>query len=534
MPNAQPMSVSESLMEAFLWIGALLVLGFGYGGIGTFPGFHYDEAWSANHAYRIAFEPGFWPWGAQSPYTSSILHYSIALVFRLVEFFGGAGVSIEVFRMVHVAWGLFGLWFVAQALRTWGYPYAARLTPVLAAAIPSLVLNFRFGIELTSFHLACAGGVLWSLAASGKTSHASRIASMMRGLLILVGVSSHALFLAVPLALGIGVIQFRARAYAREAALLSLALSAYCAWVALHIPEADKGLGAAMVFGVAALTFALWSTPKTFGSGIDQAVRVTSRYSAGILNVVGCVALLIPLFLLLSDWPLRLTTGEALRDALVPWQFAAGVMASLVGLCLILTGYRKLSQTHPKAVQLGLFLVIALALVRIKPTPRYDTLSMIFLTMLMAVGFECWVRRYEQEGSRALAVVFGVSLALVPGIRFLDAASIRPTHDAAWNILGVFKDGSQEFLNFQRVMSRWEARGCVRDDLFRNASSVDSRLYERLKFWAMQDTTPQVVAPCHGLHLWRRAEPGEKLKAFNDPSVRDWISQEGLVGWLTP
>jgi hypothetical protein len=33
------------------------------------PGIHFDEAWAANYAHKIASEPGFWPINAMSPYT---------------------------------------------------------------------------------------------------------------------------------------------------------------------------------------------------------------------------------------------------------------------------------------------------------------------------------------------------------------------------------------------------------------------------------------------------------------------------------
>jgi hypothetical protein len=146
------------------------------------PGLHYDEAWAMNYAWRIAHEPGFWPLTAMSPYTAPWAHYWGALWMKIL------GPSVLVFRGSQVLLTLAGLACLGFALPKHvraAFPWAVLL-------LPGLLLNERFTIELTGFHVLCFGAMLLALR---KQRFAAASAAA------LFGSTAHILFYAVALSL---------------------------------------------------------------------------------------------------------------------------------------------------------------------------------------------------------------------------------------------------------------------------------------------------------------------------------------------
>ena len=159
------------------------------------PGLHYDEAWAGNFAHRIAADPGFWPLQAMSPYTSAWSHAWAALFFKIF------GTSVFSYRLAGVLLAIGGILLLSRALYIIGEKRAASFFPGVAGLIPALLVNHRFGIEITTFHVFCFGLLGWSLAIWVTTKDRKFAAFFGLGLAVLLGVTSHILFLAVVLAL---------------------------------------------------------------------------------------------------------------------------------------------------------------------------------------------------------------------------------------------------------------------------------------------------------------------------------------------
>ena len=144
--------------EGFFWgLGLLVLAATHLLWVTRVPGFHFDEAWSASFAHRIAFEPRFWPLAGQSPYTNPWSQYWIAIAFRIF------GVSLKVYRAAGISMVLGGVVFLSAALVRRGFERAAAFFPWVVAFSLPLVVNHRFGIELTTFHVFCFGAVIFGV-----------------------------------------------------------------------------------------------------------------------------------------------------------------------------------------------------------------------------------------------------------------------------------------------------------------------------------------------------------------------------------
>ena len=155
----------------------------------TSPGFHYDEAWAANFSLRIAELKDFWPFQAMSVQTHAWHHYWIALFFRLF------GSSVESFRLANILLGLLGVILLGKSLARWFQNECwASAFIFLVGLQPALVMNHRFSIELTSFHVLCFGGMVFWGTRGRPWDH------IFSAVFAAIGISSHIFFVAPALA----------------------------------------------------------------------------------------------------------------------------------------------------------------------------------------------------------------------------------------------------------------------------------------------------------------------------------------------
>lgn len=153
------------------------------------PGFHFDEAWAAEHSLRIAFEPGFWPLKAMTVQTSSWSHYVTAAFFRIFS------PSVFVFRASHVFLNVGALCLLALGLKNFSFPKVAKALPWVAALMPALVMNHRFSIEITAFHSLCFGLIFYSISKLKSSDSNVAWAGIVVGSFL--GFTSHVFFLGV-------------------------------------------------------------------------------------------------------------------------------------------------------------------------------------------------------------------------------------------------------------------------------------------------------------------------------------------------
>jgi hypothetical protein len=149
-------------------------------------GWHLDEAWAGNFAHRIAFEKGFWPFQAMSPYTAAWSHYLAAIAFRLF------GTSVLVYRATGILEVLIGIGLLTAALAAYGEKRAAAFLPWIIAFFPTLVMNHRWVIEMNTFFALCVGLIAYGM--SKKKDSLIYAGALW-------GITSHILFLAPCLAL---------------------------------------------------------------------------------------------------------------------------------------------------------------------------------------------------------------------------------------------------------------------------------------------------------------------------------------------
>ncbi|MDR3606432.1 MAG: hypothetical protein P4M08_03515 [Oligoflexia bacterium] len=428
------------------------------------PGFHYDEAWAANFAHRIATEPGFWPLAAQSPYTSASGHYIAAAFFRIF------GTNLFVYRSSGIALMVAGAFLLMRALRGFGEARAALILPWLLAFSVTLAINERFVIDLTSFHAFCLG-----LFAFGISLFYRRIpawGALWTTLAVLFGVTSHVLFIGVALAaLGAILLNRRGNGMSRvdslTIGLCGLGCLAFFVRIFLNIPEKDKALSLISVT-ISALALAL--LPPLRKRFTHEKFQRGLRYVINALALPGCALLI---FFWEGSWALLFFTGTIAYPALIGLNLIAPL------LCLV--SYRAIDR---RALPPGFFDFWALTILitsalAVKPTPRYFEIPLV----LGAVFFSMVLARLPKKIGAGITLLWIAASTLVFSINYL-----RPQiEDSAPKNLSYhflfFRDGTGDTLNKQRLVQQLSKEGYGPQQVITH----DSRLSEELRFLAIGD-----------------------------------------------
>lgn len=473
-------SSNRALELTLLALGILFLGFFHFFALHAAPGLHFDEAWAMNFAHRIAFEPGFWPLTAQSPYTSPWAHYWAALWLKLL------GPSLYVFRFSQVILSLAGLLCFCVALWRRGYERAACWLPLMAALLPGLVLNHRFAIELNGFHAFCFGLMVLGLGL-GRVAWLTALAWV-------IGSSSHILFFAVGLALLAAIVWEKREIRLGDrwcGGIASLALAAFFFRVFLLIPEKGKGLALFLVALFAA--FGFFFPPTRW--------LPRPRWIDSFVGLVAFTFLANAVFFLEGSWSVALSTG------LKAWRGLGGAGVVLfcgASLWLTYTGSREVPRFARRWFLLG---VIVLGAMMLKPAPRYYECALLGLAVFLSLG----VAALRPVQRWAVVFLFVLHAAWLYPLYVLTTPKEESLRFVLW------KDSSRDFLSKQSLVAVLGGSGCQLSDI----KTVDSRVREALQALSYGDW-PVKPGGC----LWKElnvARRGESSSGTHREEAADFV-----------
>ncbi len=432
-----------------------------------FPGLHYDEAWAYNFAARIG--PGFRPLSAMSPYTSPWTHYWAAFCLRCL------GPGLVVFRGSQIALALGGLVALCFAL-----PKHIRVAfPWACLLLPGAVLNHRFAVELTGFHVLCFGVLCWSL---------RRERWWIATVFALLGTTAHIMFYAVALGL-LGTVCLEGLVLPRRARLGAMVyfavMAAFFARVLFLIPE--KGKAAALVASAMGAFGLLAAKGERLGWWIKLRTLVALTGFAFFWNCA---------FFAAGIWTLTLYLG--FPDF---WEKPfVGILVLVVAVAAASVAVAK----APLVLRRWLWLSLAFAgLMMLKPAPRYFELEILGLIASATYLVSDEVFYGRRWGNRVVCTV-----ALISSIAQLRLiATGPPTSDTTQHFL-FYKDASRDFLDKQKLVRFLGGSGCRRDDI----ETHDPRLKEELDALSLGDW-PVEAKTCPYVYVARATEDG----AAGDP-----------------
>lgn len=411
------------------------------------PGMHFDEAFAARLAARIATEPGFWPVEAQSPFTSAWHHWITALGFQI------GGVSILTFRVMQMAQVWIGLLAMAWAVGVrWGKTSALWFFPMVAL-IPALFLNHRFAIELTGFHVLCFG--LMSLGIVKRWSVLAVAAAVL-------GVWSHVLFLA-PVLAALAYMEFRqVELSGRERRILVMGWTALLPFFFRVMVQLRHDFRA-KVFLILAVSAILFYGLNVSGNPRWRLlVSKAAPWASRAIPVVALVWWVPALIFAEGHWMVLVAKGDWGWGWVIP-----GLM--LPAWWVVGKEIRK----FPEFLGLAL-LTVALGVMIPKPTPRYFELVFLAVAALGGVAL-----------GRSRAKHWATVLGLV-GVTWMFSAHYQPGVAVERDLKFLFlRDSSTDFLSKQDVATFLGSNGCRASDI----RIADYRGGEALRFldWKTAD-----------------------------------------------
>jgi hypothetical protein len=452
------------------------------------PGLHYDEAWAMNFASRIAFEKGFWPLTAMSPYTAPWTHYWAALWLHAF------GPSVFVFRASQAVLSLGGLFLASLALPK----HVRKVFPLCCLLLPGLWLNHHFAIELTGFHVLCFGALLYGLRERWFGFAAAAA---------LLGATAHILFYGVALAL-LGTVlleRIPLGKRARVGALVFFSLMAlYFVRVAMLIPEKGKA-GALLLSSVAACALLAAHAERW---GIWRA-PVWKR----LLGLASLAFLFNLLFFGQGLWTATIYTGFDL------WPNLHGVgLASFLVQWMVVAGACLAALLHARREVRTAFLAMCVVMgtMMLKPAPRYFELLLVAQAALLALwagnALE-WFERPRALPRLALQVMFLLFLTngAVLCMQKLGNATELGIFDNDLHFLA-FKDSARDFIDKQSLARFLGGSGCRPGDI----RTGDPRLMEELAALALGDWPVNRNAVCPFASVARARDEGVTGESFGE------------------
>ena len=412
------LSMSQLLRFLTILIGIGWVFFVSLYQIHTLPPVHYDEAWFGQFANRIAFEPSFWPLEAMNSYTGPILHYFLALTFRVF------GAGVETSRYFFLGLNLATLGALALLIRRISNGRAVAVFVLFFGLLPVSVFSQRIQLEVTSWFALCYSVVLWGIVL--WNSKPTRAICLIAGG-IWLGLFSHILFFIVPFSLFGGLILERPEVFRTPRAklaclIVNLPLVFLPLKMGLNLRDVFPFFLALGFLVLAVLPYLIQDftrlrvilNPKKIGNPL---FRFIISIGIGILALaVFAASLVYFLFEFSGSWPYAQITGE-LRYfwlplnlifllALVGFSQRKKVDLKLRGLWLVfflqigLTGWSVLKATNAKYWTIPtLTLLIGLALLwgeYSKKVSKKAYLVLAAFTLWNAYLFqECFANQYR-------------------------------------------------------------------------------------------------------------------------------------------
>jgi hypothetical protein len=431
--------------------------------IGRFPGLHYDEAWAANFAHRIAFEPGFWPFAAMSPYSSAWGHYWSAGFFRIFW------TSLFIYRASGITLVALGAGLISAAFLKMKECRAALFLPWLLAFTPVLATNERFSIDLTSIHVLALGLFLYG---SSKLWARERGGALLVTAALGVGVTAHLLFVSVALA-SILALLMTSRPLTRSLRLAITLSGLGCLLFFVHvdrgIPEKDKALS---LIAITLLGLAFTLTPALYLWTGQLLSRPGWRKAAhGLLGLLLVPSGFFLIFLFEGSWNERFFTGEIAHPALIGITLLAPLGILLVA--------RKRRQTLPRGLlYFFAFTLVLTAALAVKPTARYFEIPLVLSVALSAL----LLSKFSKEIALGLTALWIVTGALQLTCNYAIPLAGHGPRDLDYRFL-FFKDSTDDTLDKQALVHDLAHQGCR----FEQISTNDPRLAAELEFLSYSD-----------------------------------------------
>jgi len=489
-PATTPIAIGS---KAWFVAGMLLLLFLHFYRLAHIPGLHYDEAWAMNYSWRIASESGFWPLQAMSPYTAPWAHYWAALWLKIF------GPSLWMFRASQVLLSLAGLAAVCMAL-----PRPVRLIfPWAMLLLPGLLLNHRFAIELTGFHVLAFGSLCWCI---------SRRWYYLAALAAIAGTTAHILFYAVLLGLlfavlhttpsGVAIERRAKKAFVAYFALMAL----FFLQVLIAIPEKGKA-GALVLSSVGAVALVL--------AGCERWHGWRSVWWGRALPVLAAVFVFNALFFLQGTWSAAIATGKPY------WQGSIFYLGSHILLLMVFFGHSFVALKNENTWLRVWFLsgTFFMGIMMLKPAPRYFEIALIGIATIWANDWwrywktTSWKNHFlRQRLSLRLSLTYCVLANLV--FVFVHLVEYSPL-DTSLRYL-FFKDSSRDFLDKQSLVRFLGGSGCEFSDI----ETHDPRLLETLKALSLGDWRVDDKKHCNYLHVSRRTEEGATGEPFGEFLLR--------------
>lgn len=442
--------------------------------LGRVAGFHYDEAWAAWFAHRIESEKGFWPIQAMSPYTSAWSHYAGALLFHAL------GTSLQVYRMSGALLAAGGIAAISMALRRIGAARAGVLLPWVLAFFPVLVMNERFCVEITTFHVFCFGLLCLGLAEARNAATPARrlIADLMIALAVLLGITSHVLFIAPALAAWL-VFQPPMATFSRRLTFCGVCAILLAFFLRVHAQIPDKAKSLALL----ALTSAILLdclAPHHVSQCLRRIARSRPGHVATRTCLLGLAALSVPAFLLLlfladGSWSSLFFTSSLRAPYLI------GSMAIAPVLALHLSRGMRAGRgplVEPATLRWFQVTVVITALIAVKPAPRYFEIPLLMLGILLSLHFA----RLSRKGMATCLAVWSMTGSLQLGFNYFAPAKDGLIAERDFHFL-FFRDGTSDTLQKQLLAAELARAGCA----FVQVRGDDPRLIEPLRFLALGD-----------------------------------------------
>lgn len=433
------------------------------------PGFHYDEGWAATFAHRIATEPGFWPIQAMSPYTSAWSHYVAAFIFKCF------GTSLSKYRLSGYVLVFLGIsclsYSVREKFKHLDLSLAGTVLPWIIAFFPALVVNHRFTLEITTFHVFCLGGLGWALSTKGFYRN------LWIALFLFLGISSHILFITPALGLFVTdlFLAVKPRTELKERTpfiVLLVALSGFFIKIALSIPEHDKSLGLLVLCGVCLGSF-LW--PEFYFNQTQRLkagfARLPKKFRLGLTCLLLAPSVGLLIFFTEGSWS-EVFFSSQIQPILLVWPL-------LPAIATLYWGRSVFKDPLLRAPLLWFTLSTVLTLlIATKPAPRYFEVSLLMSAVLLSFA---WARCPRPLQILSLSTWCILGTLQLYGNYFAPILEHQVRRDAFHFLF--FRDSSDDTLPKQEIAQTLGQLGCNLSDI----ESADIRLMEPLRFLALGD-----------------------------------------------
>jgi hypothetical protein len=443
-------------------------------------GWHYDEAWAGNYAYRIATEPGFWPLSAMTPYTAAWSHWIAAVAFHLF------GTSVFVYRATGILEVMAGLALIATALWRRGERETAALLPWVVAFFPAIVMNHRWVIEMNTLFVLCAGLVVFGLS-WGPSLTRNWFARTLIVLGVFVGVTSHVLFLAPVLALWFcGFVSGNwgqgenAKGDRLTVSLIALGLILFFFKIMLTLPPEDAWKAKSLII-LSTFVLAMQGVESMIGGFAARKFGADSHFASGpsrynwgkramAVPAIFGIVLLVPFFIFAEGSWLALFSAGRLETVFLIGTVCIPVI--LTAVFAVKSERGTFSIRWEVLAWLPVCLILILVMV-VKPGPRYYEIPFLYVATLFA-----WVLSRLQKSQAAIVMILWVLFGSAQlGVNYFKPDLEQTQIDHEYH-LWRFHDSSVDMLPTQRVATRLAQEGCTYDEL----EVSDYRLDECLRF----------------------------------------------------